>query len=192
LGKGITRDDKVLHWIKFNPLADILFGIIKNRAWSLTLNYRFNAVDFQFWTDIAEQAMIFGGRIGKKSTALNPPDTNEDYIYSVPNLPPACSIQPIFIDRQHDPVSKTGTGGRMRPVFHFRDHGLHPKPVLLNNKTMSFAASRASHHQPTRRTILFFLRCITPVPRCMGRQSDFREQSTILTNSPQKRHGSRE
>lgn len=59
--KGIKRDDKVIHWMR-NSINWLVayFGIIKTGAWAVPLNFRFNAVDFKFCTDIAEaRAMIF-------------------------------------------------------------------------------------------------------------------------------------
>ena len=60
--RGIQKNDKVVH-LMMNCLEwlPIYFGILRTGAWVAPLNFRFNAADIQYCTEIAEaKALIFG------------------------------------------------------------------------------------------------------------------------------------
>jgi acyl-CoA synthetase (AMP-forming)/AMP-acid ligase II len=151
MARGIQRDDKVIHWMR-NSITWLIayFGIIKTGAWAVPLNYRFNAQDFKFCTDIAEaRAMIFEDEFTGVVQEIKPP-TVEDYIYIGPNLPKG-------MEQYEDILKNSGAESVNVNLTPEDECGLYftsgttgsPKPVLLTHKNMTFAAKteHAHHHQ---------------------------------------------
>ncbi|MGD6806656.1 MAG: class I adenylate-forming enzyme family protein [Candidatus Bathyarchaeia archaeon] len=150
--KGIKKDDKVIHWMH-NSIQWLVayFGIIKTGAWAVPLNFRFNAQDFKFCTEIAEaKAIIFEDFFLKTVEKVNSP-TIKEYIYVGPNLPAQMT--------SYDDILQTANSAAPGIKLTLDDEcGLYftsgttgdPKPVLLTHKNMSFAAEvEQKHHLQT-------------------------------------------
>jgi acyl-CoA synthetase (AMP-forming)/AMP-acid ligase II len=151
LRKGIKKDDKVIHWMR-NSISWLVayFGIIKTGAWAVPLNYRFNAQDFRFCSEIAEaKAIIFEDFFLKTVQEVKLPSIKE-FVYVGPNLPAGMN--------SYEDILKTDSADAPRIKLTSRDKcGLYftsgttgdPKPVLLTHKNMSFAAKveQMHHHQ---------------------------------------------
>jgi acyl-CoA synthetase (AMP-forming)/AMP-acid ligase II len=154
LNKGLKKDDKVIHWMRNSiPWLVAYFGIIKTGAWAVPLNFRFNAGDFKYCSDIAEaRAMIFEEEFAAIVADVRPPAI-KDYIYVGPNLPSGMV--------SYEEVLKISSAGPVNIKLTSRDEcGLYftsgttgsPKPVLLTHKNMTFAAKvEQAHHHQTRR-----------------------------------------
>jgi acyl-CoA synthetase (AMP-forming)/AMP-acid ligase II len=156
IGKGIQRDDKVIHWMKNSiPWLVSYFGIIKTGAWVVPLNFRFNASDFKFCAEIAEaKAIIFHDDFLKLVESVRPHlDTIKDYIYIGPGLPDnMVNIDDIIKTSSADPVNVKLTPEDECGLYFTSGTTGSPKPVLLTHKNMSFAAKvEQAHHHQTRR-----------------------------------------
>jgi acyl-CoA synthetase (AMP-forming)/AMP-acid ligase II len=154
LQKGIKKDDKVVHWMR-NSIAWLVayFGIIKTGAWAVPLNFRFNAIDFKYCTDVAEaKAMIFEGEYTKIVKDVNSP-TIKDYIYFGPNLPPGMvHYDEVLKNSSADPAGIKLTPQDECGLYFTSGTTGTPKPMLLTHKNMSFAAKvEQAHHHQTRR-----------------------------------------
>ena len=151
LQKGIKKDDKVIHWMRNSiPWLVAYFGIIKTGAWAVPLNFRFNAKDFKFCSDIAEAKAIIFEDFFLKTVQEVKPSTIKEYIYLGPNLPTGMT--------SYDEVLKTAStenpGIKLTPndecgLYFTSGTTGEPKPVLLTHKNMSFAAEveQKHHHQ---------------------------------------------
>lgn len=152
LEKGIKKDDKVIHWMRNSiPWLTAYFGIIKTGAWAVPLNFRFNAQDFKFCTDIAQaKAAIFEDFFLNAVQAVKPASV-KDYIYIGSNLPTGMT--------SYDDVLNVSNINPEIPLIAEDECGLYftsgttgdPKPVLLTHKNMTFAAQvEQKHHHQTR------------------------------------------
>ena len=152
LQKGIKKGDKVIHWMRNSiPWLITYFGILKTGAWAVPLNYRFNAQDFKFCTEIAEAKAIFFEDCFLKTVQDIKPASIKEYIYLGPNLPAGMT--------SYDQILKTATADAPKIKLTPSDEcGLYftsgttgePKPVLLTHKNMSFAAEvEQKHHRQT-------------------------------------------
>jgi acyl-CoA synthetase (AMP-forming)/AMP-acid ligase II len=151
LQKGIKKDDKVIHWMRNSiPWLETYFGIIKTGAWAVPLNYRFNAKDFKYCTEIAEAKAIIFEDFFLKTVQEVAPSTVKEYIYLGPNLPAGMT--------SYDHILKTISADAAQINLTPNDEcGLYftsgttgdPKPVLLTHKNMSFTAKveQMHHHQ---------------------------------------------
>lgn len=151
LQKGIGKDDKVIHWMRNSiPWLAAYFGIIKTGAWAVPLNYRFNAQDFKYCTQIAEaKAIIFEDFFLQTVQEVKPP-TIKEYVYVGPS-PPAGMTSYLDILRTcscESPKIKLAPTDECGLYFTSGTTG-DPKPVLLTHKNMSFAAKieQKHHHQ---------------------------------------------
>ncbi len=154
MAKGIKRDDKVIHWMR-NSINWLIayFGIIKTGAWAVPLNYRFNAHDFKFCTDIAEaKAIIFEDEFTRFVEEVKPP-TIKDYIYSGPNLPEGMvHYDGVLKESSAQPVDVKLTPEDECGLYFTSGTTGSPKPVLLTHKNMTFAAkTEQAHHHQTRK-----------------------------------------
>jgi len=107
LNWGIKKDDKVIHWMRNSiPWLEAYFGIIKTGAWAVPLNYRFNASDFKYCSEIAEaKAMIFEDEFTRSVEAVRPPSIL-NYIYIGPNLPAGMvHYDDVLKNNSADPVN---------------------------------------------------------------------------------------
>jgi acyl-CoA synthetase (AMP-forming)/AMP-acid ligase II len=154
LSKGIKRDDKVIHWMKNSiPWLVSYFGIIKTGAWAVPLNFRFNAGDFKYCTDIAEaKAMIFEEDFTRIVLEVRPP-TVKDYIYIGPNLPEGMvHYDEVLKTSSPDPVNILITKDDECGLYFTSGTTGAPKPIVLTHKNMAFAAKiEQAHHHQTRR-----------------------------------------
>jgi acyl-CoA synthetase (AMP-forming)/AMP-acid ligase II len=152
LSRGIKKGDKVIHWMRNSiPWLVAYFGIIKTGAWAVPLNYRFNAVDFKFCSNIAQAKAIIFEDVFLKTVQEVKPSTIKEYIYLGPNLSPNMT--------SYDEILKTASPVDPKIVLSLDDEcGLYftsgttgdPKPVLLTHRNMSFAAEvEQSHHHQT-------------------------------------------
>jgi acyl-CoA synthetase (AMP-forming)/AMP-acid ligase II len=152
IGRGIRKDDKVVHWMR-NSInwLEAYFGIIKTGAWVVPLNFRFNAKDFQFCTGIAgAKAVIFEDYFLKIVQEVKPSTVNE-YIYLGPKCPEGMT--------SYEEVLRTASASASNIKLTADDEcGLYftsgttgePKPVLLTHRNMSFAAEvEQKHHRQT-------------------------------------------
>ncbi|MGO8805556.1 MAG: class I adenylate-forming enzyme family protein [Candidatus Bathyarchaeia archaeon] len=151
LQKGVKKDDKVIHWMR-NSISWLVayFGIIKTGAWAVPLNYRFNAKDFKYCSEIAEaKTIIFEDFFLKTVQEVKPP-TIIEYIYLGPNLPSGMT--------SYDDILKATNAAAPEIKLKPNDEcGLYftsgttgdPKPVLLTHKNMTFTAKveQIHHHQ---------------------------------------------
>jgi acyl-CoA synthetase (AMP-forming)/AMP-acid ligase II len=148
---GIKKGDKVIHWMRNSiPWLVAYFGIIKTGAWAVPLNFRFNAQDFKFCTEIAEaKAIIFEDFFLKTVQIVKPPNIKE-YIY-------VGSVLPAGMTSYEDILNTSSTSSPSIKLTLDDECGLYftsgttgdPKPVLLTHKNMSFAAEveQRHHHQ---------------------------------------------
>ena len=152
LQRGIKKGDKVIHWMRNSiPWLVTYFGIIKTGAWAVPLNYRFNAKDFKYCSEIAEAKAIIFEDFFLKTVQEVKPTTISEYIYLGPNLPEGMT--------SYDDILKTYRGCAPKiKLTPNEECGLYftsgttgdPKPVLLTHKNMSFAAEvEQNHHRQT-------------------------------------------
>jgi len=151
LNWGIKKDDKVIHWMRNSiPWLEAYFGIIKTGAWAVPLNYRFNASDFKYCSEIAEaKAMIFEDEFTRSVEAVRPPSIL-NYIYIGPNLPAGMvHYDDVLKNNSADPVNIKLTPDDECGLYFTSGTTGSPKPVLLTHKNMTFAAKteQAHHHQ---------------------------------------------
>jgi acyl-CoA synthetase (AMP-forming)/AMP-acid ligase II len=151
LRKGIKKDDKVIHWMRNSiPWIVAYFGIIKTGAWAVPLNFRFNAKDFKFCTEIAEAKAIIFEDFFLNTVQEIKPSTVKEYIFLGDNLPAGMT--------NYDDILKTCSAENPKIKLLPSDKcGLYftsgttgdPKPVLLTHRNMSFAAEveQKHHHQ---------------------------------------------
>jgi acyl-CoA synthetase (AMP-forming)/AMP-acid ligase II len=153
LQKGVKKDDKVIHWMRNSiPWLVAYFGIIKTGAWAVPLNYRFNAQDFKYCTEIAEaKAIIFEDFFLKIVQEVKLPTIKES-IYLGCNLPAGMTSYDYILKAASadDPDIKLTASDECGLYFTSGTTG-DPKPVLLTHKNMSFAAKiEQVHHHQTR------------------------------------------
>jgi acyl-CoA synthetase (AMP-forming)/AMP-acid ligase II len=142
LQKGIKKGDKVIHWMRNSaPWLVAYFGIIKTGAWAVPLNFRFNAKDFKFCTDIAEAKAIIFEDYFLNIVQETKPCSIKEYIYLGPNLPAGmASYDDILRSASNkNPEIKLTANDECGLYFTSGTTG-DPKPVLLTHKNMSFAA----------------------------------------------------
>jgi acyl-CoA synthetase (AMP-forming)/AMP-acid ligase II len=154
IGKGIRKDDKVIHWMRNSiPWLVCYFGIIKTGAWAVPLNFRFNAQDFKYCSEIAEaKAMIFEDEFTKVVREIRPP-TIRDYIYIGPNLPAGMvHYEDVLKTSQADPLNIKIAPADVCGLYFTSGTTGQPKPILLTHKNMAFAAKEEQmHHHQTHR-----------------------------------------
>ena len=152
VSRGIKQDDKVLHWMRNSiPWLITFFGIIKTGAWAVPLNYRFNAADFKYCSEIAEgKAIIFEDDFSKSVLEVKPP-TVKDYIYIGSNLPAGMvSYDDILNNASNKPLHTVLKAENGCGLYFTSGTTGAPKPVLLTHKNMSFAAEvEKLHHHTT-------------------------------------------
>jgi acyl-CoA synthetase (AMP-forming)/AMP-acid ligase II len=155
IGKGIRRDDKVIHWMRNStPWLVAYFGIIKTGAWAVPLNFRFTAPDFQYCTDIAEaKALIFDDEFARIVAEVKPRLTTiKNFVYLGSQLPPGMTHYDAVLSHSDPrPVEVKLTPDDECGLYFTSGTTGSPKPVLLTHQNMTFAAeTELSHHHQTR------------------------------------------
>ncbi|MCW4029086.1 MAG: acyl--CoA ligase [Candidatus Bathyarchaeota archaeon] len=152
LQRGLRKDDKVIHWMR-NSIDWLItyFGIIKTGAWAVPLNFRFNALDFRFCTNIAQAKAIIFEDFFLKTVQDVKPSSIQEYIYLGPNLPQGMTNYTEILESANveDPKIELTPTDECGLYFTSGTTG-DPKPVLLTHKNMSFAAEvEQKHHYQT-------------------------------------------
>ncbi len=166
--RGIQKNDKVVH-LMMNSLEwlPIYFGILRTGAWVVPLNFRFNAEDIEYCTDIAEaKAFVFGQefieRIDSIKDALD--QTVKTYVFVGPEekRPSYAEAYPKFLSSGDttDPgidISVTDSAG----LYFTSGTTGRPKAVHLTHRNLEFScyAENRHHHQTHEDNFL----CIPPL-----------------------------
>lgn len=153
LSKGIKKGDKVIHWGR-NSInwLEIFFGIIRTGAWAVPLNFRFNASDFKYCTDIAEAKAMFMDEEFVSCVEAVRPATIKDYV--------VLSQSPPRGMEAFEDVMKGSSAKPVNVLLNPEDEcGLYftsgttgsPKPVLITHRNMTCSAvTEQAHHHQTR------------------------------------------
>lgn len=167
LKKGVRKGDRVALLMKnCMEWLPIYFGILRTGAWAVPLNFRFDAVDIQRCTQVAEaKVFIFGedfvDRINEVKTSL---DTVTSFVFLGPE-----EMRPTYAEPYNKMLSSGGAGVPAVEIEAADSAGLYftsgttgkPKATLLTHGNLEFACyvENAHHHQTHSDNFL----CIPPL-----------------------------
>jgi acyl-CoA synthetase (AMP-forming)/AMP-acid ligase II len=153
LSAGITRGDKVIHWM-MNSIDWLIcyFGILKTGAWAVPLNFRFTDQDFKYCADISQaKAMILGTEFIERT------DSVRKYLGSITKYvvvgegAPGYMLpyQELVAGAPHDSPGILLVGQDCCSLYFTSGTTGAPKPILLTHDNLKCAAitEYAHHHQ---------------------------------------------
>jgi len=156
LGRGIKKDDKVIH-LMMNSIDWLIafFGIIRTGAWAVPLNFRFTENDIKYCCDVAEpRCVIFGeefiDRVNKAREGLS---TVKQYIFVGKEIPSYAEPFEKLLDKgsatpPHIPISYDDSCG----LYFTSGTTGQPKPILLTHKNLVCACiTENAHHYQNKR-----------------------------------------
>jgi acyl-CoA synthetase (AMP-forming)/AMP-acid ligase II len=153
-GKGIGKDDKVIHWM-MNSInwLEAYFGIIRTGAWAVPLNFRFTSRDLKYCADIAEARVMileeeFVERVESVRSQLH---TIQHYILAGQNLPGNMDgLEDLIKSSSSRPTDVELTDEDECGLYFTSGTTGAPKPILLTHKNMVCAAiTEKAHHYQT-------------------------------------------
>jgi len=167
LKKGVRKSDRVVLLMKnCMEWLPIYFGILRTGAWAVPLNFRFDSVDIQRCTEVAEaKVFIFGedfvDRINQIRSSLS---TVRSFIFVGPEemRPEYAEPYEIFLssgesDAPAVEIDSTDSAG----LYFTSGTTGKPKATLLTHRNLEFACyvENAHHHQTRTDNFL----CIPPL-----------------------------
>jgi len=153
-GKGIGKDDKVIHWM-MNSInwLETYFGIIRTGAWAVPLNFRFTSRDLKYCADIAEaRVMILGEEFVERVESVRSQlHTIQHYILAGQNLPGNMDgLEDLIKSSSSRPTDVELTDEDECGLYFTSGTTGAPKPILLTHKNMVCAAiTEQAHHYQT-------------------------------------------
>ena len=155
-GKGIGKNDKVIHWM-MNSInwLECYFGIIRTGAWAVPLNFRFTSRDFKYCADIAEaKAMLLGEEFVERVEDVRPQlSTIQHYILAgqspTENMD---SLEDLIKSSSPEPTEAQLTDDDECGLYFTSGTTGDPKPILLTHANMVFEAIvEEMHHYQSRK-----------------------------------------